>query len=62
MKDKTAVDVMLLGHFSKGRLVIDDEVEICPGGSVYYGNIPLRHLGLNVAVVIRLHPPTTFRF
>ncbi len=47
---------MLLGHFSKDRLVVDDEVEICPGGSIYYGSIPLRHLGLSVAVVTRLHP------
>lgn len=56
MKSKAAVDVMLLGHFSKDRLVIDDEVEICPGGSIYYGSIPLRHLGLSAAVVTRLHP------
>ena len=53
MKSKTAVDVMLLGHFSKDRLVIDDEVEICPGGSIYYGSIPLRHLGLSVANIYR---------
>ncbi len=50
------VDVVVLGHLAKDRLVFGDRVEYSLGGSVYYGGIVLRRLGLQVAVVTRLHP------
>ncbi len=50
------VDVMMIGHFAKDRIVIDGQAEVAPGGAVYYGSVALRHLGLEVAVVTRLHP------
>jgi sugar/nucleoside kinase (ribokinase family) len=46
----------MIGHFAKDRLVVDDQVEIASGGAVYYGSVALRRLGLDVAVVTRLHP------
>jgi sugar/nucleoside kinase (ribokinase family) len=50
------VDVMMIGHFAKDRLVVDGHVEAASGGAVYYGSVVLRRLGLDVAVVTRLHP------
>jgi sugar/nucleoside kinase (ribokinase family) len=47
---------MMLGHFAKDRLVVDGQAEIASGGGVYYGSVALRRLGLQVAVVTRLHP------
>jgi sugar/nucleoside kinase (ribokinase family) len=49
------VDIMMIGHFAKDRLVVDGRVEEASGGGVYYGGIALRRLGLSVAVVTRLH-------
>jgi sugar/nucleoside kinase (ribokinase family) len=49
-------DVMILGHFAKDRLVVDGQSAISSGGAVYYGSIALRHIGLGVVVVTRLHP------
>ncbi len=49
-------DVMMLGHFARDRLVVDGQGEIVSGGGVYYGSVALRHLGIGVAVVTRLHP------
>jgi sugar/nucleoside kinase (ribokinase family) len=46
----------MIGHFAKDILVVDGQAEVSSGGGVYYGSIALRHLGLNVAVVTRLHP------
>jgi len=50
------VDVMMIGHFAKDKLVVDDIAEIASGGAVSYGGIALRRIGLRVAVVTRLHP------
>ena len=50
------VDIMMIGHFAKDRLVVDGHGETASGGAVYYGGIALSRLGLNVAVVTRLHP------
>ena len=50
------VDIMMLGHFAKDLLVIDGPGRISSGGGVYYGSIALRRMGLQVAVVTRLHP------
>jgi sugar/nucleoside kinase (ribokinase family) len=49
------VDIMMLGHFAKDKLVVDGTGEIASGGGVYYGSIALRQLGVRVAVVTRLH-------
>ena len=50
------VDIMMLGHFAKDRLVVDGNAETASGGAVYYGSIALRHMDINTAVVTRLHP------
>jgi sugar/nucleoside kinase (ribokinase family) len=49
------VDIMMIGHLAKDRLVVDGRGEFATGGGVYYGSIALRRLGLSVAVVTRLH-------
>ena len=49
-------DILMIGHFAKDILVVDGQAEVSSGGGVYYGSVALRHLGLNVAVVTRLHP------
>jgi sugar/nucleoside kinase (ribokinase family) len=53
---KAAVDIMLIGHFAKDRNVVDGRGQMASGGGVYFGGIALRRLGLQVAVVTRLHP------
>ena len=50
------IDIMMLCHFAKDRLVYLDKDEISSGGAVYYGSVALRHIGVSVAVVTRLHP------
>ena len=49
-------DIMMIGHFARDRLVVDGHCEYAPGGAVYYGSVALRRLGVDVAVVTRLHP------
>ncbi|MFH1928167.1 MAG: PfkB family carbohydrate kinase [Chloroflexota bacterium] len=49
------VDIMMLGHFAKDRLVVDGVGEFASGGAVYYGSVALRHIGASVAIVTRLH-------
>jgi sugar/nucleoside kinase (ribokinase family) len=50
------VDIMMIGHFAKDRLVIDGKTsEIASGGAVYYGSVALRRIGVRAAVVTRLH-------
>ena len=56
MDAKPPVDVMMLGHFAKDEIIVDGVGHTASGGAVYYGSIALRHLGLSVAVVTRLHP------
>jgi sugar/nucleoside kinase (ribokinase family) len=50
------VDIMMIGHFAKDKLVVDGNAETASGGAVYYGSVALRHIGIRVAVVTRLHP------
>jgi sugar/nucleoside kinase (ribokinase family) len=50
------VDIMMLGHFARDRLVVDGRGEVASGGAVYYGSVALRRIGVSVAVVTRLHP------
>jgi sugar/nucleoside kinase (ribokinase family) len=49
------VDIMMIGHFAKDKLVVDGTSEIASGGAVYYGGFALRRIGVRVAVVTRLH-------
>jgi sugar/nucleoside kinase (ribokinase family) len=49
------VDIMIIGHFAKDRLVVDDTCETASGGAVYYGGVALQRIGVRVAVVTRLH-------
>ncbi len=50
------LDILMIGHFARDRIVVDGKGETVPGGAVYYGSIALRRLGLRVGVVTRLHP------
>ncbi len=50
------VDIMMIGHFAKDRLVVDDKGKVASGGAVYYGGVALQRIGVRVAVVTRLHP------
>jgi sugar/nucleoside kinase (ribokinase family) len=50
-----SVDIMMVGHFARDRLVVDGQAQVSSGGGVYYGSIVLRRLGVRVAVVTRLH-------
>jgi len=50
------VDIMMIGHFAKDKLVVDGTSEVASGGAVYYGSVALRRIGVSVAVVTRLHP------
>ncbi len=55
------VDIVMVGHFAKDRLVVDGRGETASGGGVYYGGIALRRIGVRVAVVTRLHPDDLWR-
>jgi len=48
------VDIVLIGHFAKDKLVFRGRETASAGGAVYYGAIALRRIGLSVAVVTRL--------
>ncbi len=52
----TNVDIVMIGHFAKDRLIVDGRSEVASGGAVYYGGVALRRMGVSVAVVTRLHP------
>ncbi|MFQ5596056.1 MAG: PfkB family carbohydrate kinase [Anaerolineae bacterium] len=56
MSFATQIDIMMIGHFAKDRLVVDGRTETASGGAIYYGSVALRHLGVRVAVATRLHP------
>jgi len=49
-------DVVMLGHFAKDCNVVDGHAKTESGGGVYFGSIALKRLGVNVAIVTRLHP------
>lgn len=50
-----AVDIAMIGHIAKDRIVYQGHAETATGGAVYYGGMALRQLGLRVAVITRLH-------
>jgi len=49
-------DVVMIGHLAKDQNVVDGRAKIESGGGVYFGSVALKRLGVNVAVVTRLHP------
>jgi len=48
------VDVAVIGHFARDSIIVGGQETVASGGSVYYGALALRRLGLRVAVVTRL--------
>ena len=56
MKADNQLDIMMIGHFAKDRLVVDCKAELASGGAVYYGSVVLRRLDKRVAIVTRMHP------
>jgi len=49
-----AVDIAMIGHFAKDKLVVHGRERMASGGAVYYGGIALRRIGVSVAVITRL--------
>ena len=56
MAENTRFDVIMIGHFAKDRNVVDGHAKTESGGGVYFGSVALKRLGVNVAIVTRLHP------
>lgn len=54
-------DILMIGNFAKDKIIVDGLEEIASGGGVYYGSVVIKRLGLNVAVVTRLHPDDFYR-
>jgi sugar/nucleoside kinase (ribokinase family) len=44
----------VIGHFARDKIIVRGEERVSSGGSVYYGAIALRRMGLKVAVITRL--------
>jgi len=42
-------DVLMIGHVSRDRLVVNGHAASFTGGAVHYGSIPLRCIGLKTA-------------
>jgi sugar/nucleoside kinase (ribokinase family) len=61
MTTKNSIDIMMIGHFAKDKLVVDGQAEYASGGAVYYGSVALARQGIKVGVVTRLHPDDFFR-
>lgn len=56
MIENTRFDVVMIGHLAQDRNVVDGHATIESGGGVYFGSVVLKRIGVNVAVVTRLHP------
>ena len=50
----TSVDIAVIGHFAKDKIIFRGKERVSSGGSVYYGAMALRRMGLKVAVITRL--------
>ena len=50
---KKDLDILMVGHFAKDKIVVDGKEEICAGGAVYYGAVVLKRLGLEVGVAAK---------
>ncbi len=55
MSTNDTTDILMIGHLTKDRLVVDNHSETSTGGAIYYGSVALRRMGVSVAVVTRLH-------
>ncbi len=53
---KKNLDILMIGHFAKDKIIIDNEGFESAGGAVYYGSVVLKRLGLEVGVVTRGNP------
>ncbi len=51
---RISVDIAVIGHFAQDKIIVRGEERVSSGGSVYYGAIALRRMGLRVAVITRL--------
>lgn len=51
---RISVDIAVIGHFARDKIIVRREERVSSGGSVYYGAMALRRMGLRVAVVTRL--------
>ena len=51
----TDVDIMMIGHFARDKIVYQGKTTSASGGSVYYGALALARLGWRVGVITRLH-------
>jgi len=56
MASAELVDILMIGHLAKDRIIVDGHGETVSGGAVYYGAVALRRIGASVAIVTRLHP------
>lgn len=48
------IDIAVIGHFAKDKIIVGGQETVASGGSVYYGAMALCQLGLRVAVVTLL--------
>lgn len=55
-------DVVLVGHFSNDKNVVQEVEHSTPGGAIYYGVFPLKAIGVNVAVVTKAAPEDFSKF
>lgn len=52
--ERISVDIAVIGHFAKDKIIVRGEERVSSGGSVYYGAMAVRRMGLKVAVITRL--------
>lgn len=50
------LDILMIGHFAKDKIVVDGNEFESPGGAVYYGSVVLHRLGLKTGVVTQGNP------
>jgi sugar/nucleoside kinase (ribokinase family) len=50
------VDILMVGNFARDKLIVDGVEEVASGGGVYYGSVAIQRLGLQAAIITRLHP------
>jgi sugar/nucleoside kinase (ribokinase family) len=49
------IDVCVVGHVTRDIIIIDDVKRELPGGTGYYSSMALKSLGLDVALITKLH-------
>jgi sugar/nucleoside kinase (ribokinase family) len=50
----TRFDILLVGHFDKGRILVGSQTQGIAGGAIYFAGMVYLSLGLNVGIVTRL--------